>query len=195
LTSSTLLLLESDTFNGDTSIVDSGGATSCPHPPTIVGNITHSTDKSKFGASSIKTQFSTSQNPYVEFEIPQSEFSPSNDFSVDLWIFIPDAPVPSIGFFEAYDYDYYNWFALTSKYDTALQKHYISLFAASPVITTQHEDFYFDNIIIKGAWNHFEFTRSNNQLYAFCNGILIPDARCPSIFIYCPGVGVLLLLL
>lgn len=79
--SNTILLISSNTFNGDTNFVDSGRGANNPHAITPV-LATHSTDKAKFGASSIRFY----SGRYLQ--IPDStdwDFT-QNDFTVDFWI-------------------------------------------------------------------------------------------------------------
>lgn len=78
----TKVLVHSDTTNGSTTMTDSAaGAT--PHTLTANGGAQHSTDRQKFGATSIRIQAGTQ---YISTPDNADLTFGSGDFAVDAWV-------------------------------------------------------------------------------------------------------------
>ncbi|MBF0452668.1 MAG: VCBS repeat-containing protein, partial [Candidatus Magnetomorum sp.] len=78
----TVLLIHSDTTNGDTSIIDSSGK---DHQISINGSgVSHATDQKKFGNSSI---YFDGDSSYFEVEISDDWIFGSEDFTIDFWYY------------------------------------------------------------------------------------------------------------
>jgi len=83
----TRLLIHSDTFEGDTSAVDSSvGGTHSPHTVSMLNGAHHSTAKAKFGATSIRTWSGSPQIDEVASADDTDWTLGTSDFAIDCWV-------------------------------------------------------------------------------------------------------------
>ena len=79
----TKLLIHSDTTNGSTTVIDSAAGAG-PHTLTAINGAQHSTDRAKFGATSLRMQ--SGDTEYIASPDSADWSFGSGDFAIDCWV-------------------------------------------------------------------------------------------------------------
>jgi hypothetical protein len=83
--SNTILLIRSDSFDGDTGFPDAGAGPGCPRSLTTAAGVVHSTDRAKFGSTSIKLP---QGDALITNDDDAWRETINGDWTVDLWIWL-----------------------------------------------------------------------------------------------------------
>lgn len=155
----TVLLIQSNTFNGDTTFIDSSNS---GYVITKYGDTHHNTSTSKFGNSSF---YFDGTGDYLT--IPDNvdwEFG-SNDATIDFW-----ASFDSIGPVTISQYESTGawWEMQATKDDMLYMANQVNYGALST------------GGLNTGEWHHFAFVKVGNTLYAYVDGSNIGSWSIPS---------------
>jgi len=167
----TKLLVHSDTFDGDTTAVDSSiGGTHSPHTVQMLNGAQHSTARAKFGATSMRTW---SGSPSID-EIKSADDTDwslgSSDFAVDCWVnFNSLNPGNCIAsHFDGGAANQKGWLLQYSNSNNALQFTYTTDGITNKVATTGVGSW----TPSLNTWYHVAATRSGTDLRLFIDGML-----------------------
>jgi hypothetical protein len=148
----TKILIHSDTYDGDTTFVDSS-----PNNFPITANIIkHSTDQAKFG----NTSFRFIEDTQTRLVIDNSALSVgTNDFTVDFWYY--SLGNQSIGMFFSYGGNN-EPFSFKGDDSTPFKPY---VYGNSLTST------FFSETVPTGVWTHLALERYNGVLYGYINGV------------------------
>ena len=167
--SNTVLLLQSDTIDGDTSFQDSSNLN---HFVNANGGIHHKSDQAKFNSTSI---YFDGVDDYIETSVSSEWAFGNGDFTIDFWIYDPlsstttisgQGPTPGINSIVNASYDQGGWLLYYYPGSSlVIRTNVIGIYTAldfngSPQLTN--------------TWNHIAIVRHAGSLNMYINGVNQP---------------------
>ena len=157
----TLLLIQSDTTDGSTTITDSS---SSAYSIGNSGSVRHEVDQAKFGATSL---FFPARADILTVTPTGSELDLSGDYTIDFWVYLTDISVSmnflGKGNITAVEQSWQIWFDTT---DDTIQFYFTDDGSSWTQVTKT------TNTVTTGQWYHIEASRSGSTHYLFLDGTL-----------------------